>query len=74
VRKRGNRGEKAGDNAHLHAELRRRAGATKRRRSGETAASPSLAAKAAVRLGLRGKEAAAAGCAEPRARGGGFIG
>jgi hypothetical protein len=38
------------------------------------AACSSLAVKVEARLGLRGKEAAAAGCVEPRARGGGFIG
>jgi hypothetical protein len=74
ARKPGNRGKKASYDAHLHAELRRRAGATKPWRSGETAAYPSLAAKAAARLGLRSIEAAATGCVEPRARVGAFIG
>jgi hypothetical protein len=74
ARRREIEGKKAGDDAHLHAELRQRAGATERRRSGETAAGPSLGAKAAARLGLRSKEAVAAGLAGPRARGGGFIG
>jgi hypothetical protein len=38
-------GKRTDDDVHLHAELLRRAGATKRRRSGATAACPSLAAK-----------------------------
>jgi hypothetical protein len=50
----GTEGKRAGDDAHLHAELRQRAEVMERRCSGETAASPSMAAKAAARLGLRG--------------------
>jgi hypothetical protein len=38
-------GKRAGDDAHLHAELRQWAAATERQRSGETAASPSVATK-----------------------------
>jgi hypothetical protein len=64
----GTEGKRASDDVHLHAELLRWAGVTKRWRSGETAVCPSLAAKAAARLGFTKQEAAAAGCAEPRAR------
>jgi hypothetical protein len=53
------KGKQASEDAYLHVEFRQRAGATERRRSGETAASPSLAAKVAARLGLRGRGLAA---------------
>jgi hypothetical protein len=38
-------GKRVGDDVHLHAELRQRAGAVHRRQSGETAVSPSLAGR-----------------------------
>jgi hypothetical protein len=52
--------KKAGDDDHLNAELLRRVGATERRRSGMTAACPSLAVKAAARA--RFCEAKGGGC------------
>jgi hypothetical protein len=51
-------------------------GGSRQQKSGEvvTATMIEVQQRMQRRLGLRGKEAAAAGCAEPRARGGGFIG
>jgi hypothetical protein len=61
------KGKWAGNDAHLHAELQQWAGAMERRR-------PRAWRRRRHGLGLRGKETAAAGCAEPRAQGGSFIG
>jgi hypothetical protein len=49
----GTEGERAGDDAHLHMELRQRTGVKERQWSGEMIACPSLAAAAAAaRLGF----------------------
>jgi hypothetical protein len=57
----GTEAKRSGDDVHLHAELLRRAGAMERWWSGETAACPSLAVKAAARLGFTRQEAGVAG-------------
>jgi hypothetical protein len=70
----GNRGEKAGNDDHLHAELLRRAGVMERWRSGAMVAYPSLAAKAAARDRFCKAKGGAAGLAGSRSRGGVLLG
>jgi hypothetical protein len=70
VRRRETEGKRAGDDAHLHAELQQRAGVMERRDGGV----PKLGSEGGGATRVGRQKAAAAGCAEPRARGGGFIG
>jgi hypothetical protein len=63
-------GIRAGDNAHLHMELLQWAGAMERRDGGV----PELGGEGGGAARVARQKAAAAGLADPRARGGGFIG